>query len=47
MVPHVAAVTALIFLSAAPSTIQTAGYANGVCTESPSVRDRPPDVARR
>src|SRR6516225_915377 len=43
MVPHVAALTAFIFLSAAPSTMQTAGYSSGVCTESPTVRDRPPD----
>jgi hypothetical protein len=43
MIPLVAALTAFIFFAAAPSSMQTAGYSNGVCTESPTVRDRPPD----
>jgi hypothetical protein len=42
MVPQVAALTALIFLAAIPST-QMAGYNNGICTVSPTVHDRPPD----
>lgn len=42
MVSQVAALTALTFLAAIPST-QMPGYNNGVCTGSPTVRDRPPD----
>ena len=44
MVLHVAALTALVVSAGAtPSTMQTPGFSNGVCTESPPVRERPPD----
>jgi hypothetical protein len=43
MGPLVAALTAFVFFAAAPAPPQTPGYRDGVCTESPTVRDRPPD----
>ena len=43
MFPHAAALSVLIVFAAASSPLQTAGYSSGVCTESPTVRDRPPD----
>jgi|SRR5579872_6626352 len=45
MVSHVAALTTtlLVFFTGGPPPSQTAGYRNGVCTESPTVRDRPAD----
>ena len=43
MVLHVAALMALFSAVTTPSARQTPGFSNGVCTESRTVRERPPD----